>query len=292
MRDPDLARPQRPSALGVPPRRIVFDTSPERGSRRMTVPSRLFATHRAVGVARTAAGPSPTGVVPATAFVPVSTRTSVLSPAFAIHAPAAFTATAAGPWPTGIVVATSVVGSMRVTVPSERFVTQTEPAPAAIAEGAFPTPTDPTTRPESASIRETTPSGSTIQIEPNAASVGRTVPPKNEPAAASGRVDAETVVPRVDLRDLAGLVRHPDGARRAGKRCRRAADRNGSHGLSRRDVDAGHALVVEVRDPQRAGARQRAPPVELRPERSPRSNRMDPGRRPSSAPRRDHPSHA
>jgi hypothetical protein len=84
-------------ASGVPPRRIVLFGLPERGSRRMTVPSRPFATHSAVGVARTAVGPSPTRVVPATAFVSVSTRTNVLSPAFATHAPSAFTATAAGP---------------------------------------------------------------------------------------------------------------------------------------------------------------------------------------------------
>ena len=63
----------------------------------MTVPSWAFATHNALGVARRAAGPAPTRVVPATAFVPVSTRTTVLSPAFAIHAPAALTATADGP---------------------------------------------------------------------------------------------------------------------------------------------------------------------------------------------------
>ena len=141
------------SASGIPPRRIVFSTLPERGSRRMTVPSRPFATQSAAGVASTAVGPSPTRVVAATAFVSVSMRTSVLSPAFATHAPAAFTATAAGPWPTGIVVVTSVAGSMRVTVPSARFVTQTEPAPAAIADGSFPTPTDPSDRPESGSMR-------------------------------------------------------------------------------------------------------------------------------------------
>src|SRR4051812_34936955 len=88
------------SALGVPPRGIVFVTFPERGSRRMTVPSRLFATQRALGEATTAAGPSPTRVLPATAFVSVSTRTSSLSPAFATQAPAGLTATAAGPLPT------------------------------------------------------------------------------------------------------------------------------------------------------------------------------------------------
>ena len=63
----------------------------------MTLPSPPFATHSAVGVATTAVGPSPTGVVAATAFVSVSTRTTLLSPAFAIQTPAGFTATAAGP---------------------------------------------------------------------------------------------------------------------------------------------------------------------------------------------------
>ena len=78
---------------------------------------------------------------------------------------------------------------MRVTVPSPRFVTQTEPAPAAIADGSLPTSTDPSLRPEAGLIRETTPSGSTIQSDPNAESVGRTLPPK-KPVAASGRVKA------------------------------------------------------------------------------------------------------
>src|SRR6266702_8982266 len=170
----------RPAAAanvsGDPPRRIVFFTCPECGSSRMTVPSRRFATHNAVGVERTAEGPSPTRVVPATAFVSGSTRTSLLSSAVAIQAPAALTETAEGPWPTGIVVARSVVGSMRVTVPSALFVTHTEPAPAAIADGSFPTSTDATPCPESGSTRVTYPSGSTTQIDPNAASVGRTVP--------------------------------------------------------------------------------------------------------------------
>src|SRR5438045_3955132 len=76
------------SASGAPPTRIVLLTLPERGSRRITVPSRLFATQTAVELATTAAGPAPTCVVPATAFVPVSMRTTVSSPAFATHAPA------------------------------------------------------------------------------------------------------------------------------------------------------------------------------------------------------------
>ena len=79
-------------------------------------------------------------------------------------------------------------------------------------------------------------------------------PPKNEPEAATGRVEVSTVVPRVDLRDAACAVGHPHGGLRGGERRRRIADRNGSDGLSRREVDAGHALVVEVRDPQRARA--------------------------------------
>jgi hypothetical protein len=82
-------------------------------------------------------------------------------------------AIAAGPWPTGIVVATSVVGSMRVTVPSARFVTHSEPAPAAIADGSFPTSTDAVRRPVPGSSLAAYPSGWTTQIDPNAASVGR-----------------------------------------------------------------------------------------------------------------------
>ena len=79
---------------------------------------------------------------------------------------------------------------MRVTVPSELFVTQTEPAPGAIAEGAFPTATESTTRPEPGSIFSTTPSGLTIQTEPKAARAGRAVPPKNPTEARSGRAKA------------------------------------------------------------------------------------------------------
>jgi hypothetical protein len=121
----------------------------------MTVPSPAFATQTALGVASRAAGALPTRVVETTAFVPVSTRTTASSPAFAIHAPVASTAIAAGPWPTGIVVESRVVGSIRVTVPSELLATQTDPAPDAIADGSSPTVTGPTTRPEAGSIRET-----------------------------------------------------------------------------------------------------------------------------------------
>ena len=63
----------------------------------MTVPSRALATHSAVAVASTAAGPSPTLTVAATAPVSGSIRTSASSPALATHTPAALTATASGP---------------------------------------------------------------------------------------------------------------------------------------------------------------------------------------------------
>src|SRR3954469_3336393 len=78
---------------------------------------------------------------------------------------------------------------MRVTVPSELFVPQSEPAPAAIAEGAFPTATESTTRPEWGFIFRTTPSGLTIQIDANAARAGRAVPPKNPMDARRGRLN-------------------------------------------------------------------------------------------------------
>ena len=61
---------------------------------------------------------------------------------------------------------------MRVTLPSVLFATQTDPAPAAIAVGSFPTSTDAVRRPEWGFTRETYPSGSVTQIESNAASVG------------------------------------------------------------------------------------------------------------------------
>jgi hypothetical protein len=51
-------------------------------------------------------------------------------------------------------VVSRVVGSICVTVPSELLAIQTEPSPAAIADGSFPTVTR-TTRLEAASIRET-----------------------------------------------------------------------------------------------------------------------------------------
>src|SRR5262249_53300730 len=147
--------PAYASASGVPPRWTVFSTVPDCGSRRMTVPSPPFATQTADRVASTAAGPLPTGVAAETAFVVVSTRATLLSSAVAIHAPAALTATAAGPWPTGIDIVKSVSGSIRVTVPSARFVTQTEPAPAAMADGSLPTLTVPVRRPDSGSTRVT-----------------------------------------------------------------------------------------------------------------------------------------
>src|SRR5262249_1561921 len=78
---------------------------------------------------------------------------------------------------------------MRVTVPSLLFVTQTEPAPAVIADGSLPTPTDPSFLPDAGSLRETTPSGSTIQSAPKAENVGRTSPPR-KPGAPTDRVDA------------------------------------------------------------------------------------------------------
>ena len=61
---------------------------------------------------------------------------------------------------------------MRVTVPSVLFVTQTDPAPAAIPVGSFPTSTNAVRRPERGFTRVTYPLGSVTQIESNAASVG------------------------------------------------------------------------------------------------------------------------
>ena len=191
---------------------------------------------------------------PATAFVPVSIRTSALSPAFATQAPASLTAIAAGPWPTGIVVATSVAGSMRVTVPSALFVTQTEPAPAAIADGAFPTPTVPRSAGTGIDSQDD-PVGTDDPDRPERRQRGPHRPAEEPAEVASGRVEREAVVPRVDRREVAVAVGHPDGVRRGGERSRCAADRNGPQRLTRRDVDPGHGLVVEIRDPQRTGAR-------------------------------------
>jgi hypothetical protein len=53
-----------------------------------------------------------------------------------------------------MVVVRRVAGSMRLTVPSERFATQIDLAPAAIAAGSFPTSTDPVRRAEAGSTRE------------------------------------------------------------------------------------------------------------------------------------------
>ena len=143
------------SAVGDPPRWIVLMTSPECGSTRITVPSRVLATQTAASVATTAEGPSPTGVVCATVLVSGSMRTRTLLASFVTHTPAGLTATAVGRWPTGIVVASRSPASIRVTVPSELLVTHTEPAPAATADGRFPTSTDAVMRPELGSIRAT-----------------------------------------------------------------------------------------------------------------------------------------
>ena len=142
---------------------------------------------------------------------------------------------------------------MRVTVPSPWFVTQTEPAPAAIADGSLPTPTDPSFRPEAGSIRRDDPVGIDDPERPERRE--RRSHAAAEEARSSERPrQSDTVIPRVDLRDAALAAGHPDGVLRGGERRRRVADRNRGQRLSRGHVDACHAPVVEVRDPQPAGA--------------------------------------
>ena len=63
-----------------------------------------------------------------------------------------FAATPTGPSPAGITFTETVPGSMRDTVPSRRFATQTKPPPTAIALGPLPTWIGGRTVPERAAI--------------------------------------------------------------------------------------------------------------------------------------------
>ena len=224
----------------------------------MTVPSRLFATHSAVGVARTAAGPSPTGVVPATAFVSVSTRTSALSPAFATQAPAALTATAAGPLPTGIVFVTSVAG-------------------VDARDGAVGAVRHPHGARAGRDRRGSVSDGDGLHdargtgVDSQDDAVGADDPERPErrerrPQPFRRRTrrrherprGGETVVPRVDLRDSAGAVGHPD----AGRSWRR------SPSACRRSECSARPVATTRRPSSRSGRRGSRPTARLRPTRS------------------------
>ena len=121
-----MPRASMATASGPSPVRTVAVTEFVSGSIRVTVPSRLFATHAAPLPKAIPVGPFPTWIV-ATCFPVVgSMRTTWLaarSLAHSVPAPKASSVAA-----TGSVVGLPLSGSILVIVPSPVFVTQTEPA--------------------------------------------------------------------------------------------------------------------------------------------------------------------
>ena len=174
---------------------------------------------------------------------------------------------------------------MRVTVPSALFVTQIEPAPAAIADGTFPTATDSTTCIGSGVDSQDDPVGADDPDRPERRE-RRPHRSAEEPdrRQRSGFVAVTTVIARVDLRDVAGARGHPDRGSRGGERpsaCRRSecvatACRDD-------DVDASSRSGRRGSRPTTHPRPTRSRPVGPRPQRSPRSNRTGRGRRSSSA---------
>ena len=83
-----------------------------------------------------APGPPPTGMVRTTLFLVGSIRDTVASPVFVTQTAPAATVTPPGSVPTAMLSVRSVAGSIRDTVPAPLLVTQTESAPTVIADGA------------------------------------------------------------------------------------------------------------------------------------------------------------
>src|SRR6185436_19399049 len=87
----------------------------------------------------------PIWIVSATAFTSVSKRETLPSRPLAVHTAPAWTATPVGVAWSGNLPSWRVSGSMRDSVLSAAFATQTDSAPNAIADGRIPTGTVPTT---------------------------------------------------------------------------------------------------------------------------------------------------
>ena len=197
-----------------------------------------------------------------------------------------------GPSPTGIVAATvSLAGSMRVTVPSRLFATQTAPGPTATASaplpacdgaddaaGALVDPGHRAARPELVTQTEPPPTATPSALGPTgialqrlAGAASRSASPcrrsSSRPRRSAGRPRCrpdrcrpgslldDRVRLRVDLRDRAvEAVRDPDEAAAEGDPGRAVADLDRvDHDLLRR-VDPRDAVGVDVRDPDRAVA--------------------------------------
>src|SRR5215207_1933288 len=128
------------SASGRPATRTTSVSIPRPGSTRDTVPSSTFATHTA---------PSPTATAPAPLPTAMSSRTTVLEAGLiweSVRPVASVTQTAPSPaaMPPGVprtrmTGRSSRSGSIRDTVPSTLFATQTDPRPTVTAVGPFPT---------------------------------------------------------------------------------------------------------------------------------------------------------
>src|SRR5919202_2852060 len=145
-RRPNSALTQSPpspkaSAEGLPATGIALRTASVVGSTRTTVPSSSFAIQRAPSPYTIPAGPPPTEGLAVTVFVLGSTSTTRPVDSSVTHtAPAPMVI----PPPTAFVrirlpTTSPVAESIRETVRSSEFVTQTEPYPTATAVGPLPT---------------------------------------------------------------------------------------------------------------------------------------------------------
>ncbi len=160
---------------------MSFTGSPRVGSIRVTVSSRLLATHTAPAPAATAIGPFPTGMAAPTARLADGLTCSTDGPSeFTTHTDPNPTARPTGDPATGMLAATFAMdGSMRTTLPPVASATHTAPAPEAMAEGRNPRGTSPTGRPVAASRMAT---------ESDRMDTARAVVPAPPPPSTNGSV--------------------------------------------------------------------------------------------------------
>src|SRR4051794_17389184 len=242
-------------ACGLPPTLIVDTPRRAAGSIRVTVPSPLSATQTEPAPNVTPVGDSPTGIVAVTDLVSGSIRMTVLSPVSATQTAPSPTAMPLGPWPTESAV-TRPVESTRVTLSASLSVSQTPSAPTASPAGPAFGSTWPTTR--------TGPGVQASQLarirrDPERLAARRERRRASRHDVADGCGSRDRVERRVNAVD--------GGRRRAGARCsdphlalrrrdpgRRVGEGKGPKGPKRSRVDARDRLIVEIRDPQRAGS--------------------------------------
>ena len=143
----------------------------------------------------------------------------------------------------------SVAGSIRETVPSWRFATQTAPSPNATLAGPLPTLIAFTTLPESGSMRTTLPLASLATHSapaPAAIAVGLAPTAIRLRRLASREIDAG--------HHSVHRGRDPDGPERHGDAARRVADRDRPQDPVRVRVDLRHRAALGAGHPQRAAA--------------------------------------